>query len=310
MSAPGIPAGARQPFDDTARRGDPSVLNALPGFQGYAKVVIEPPAAGEPYIFQFQGVGHGRARWSSGEEIVMAGESIGVAWCVGGDCVCPDGSPPPVALTPAPGATGPVSIAPHGGPDTSTDVEITILSLDDVCEPTTCSATDDTEFERGEPGPPGTAAPPPPAPAEPGPDTPEECLVDVCVAGSWVAAQTSEVESYLTTLYRAAPVTPDFERGTMGAEFRTDGTAVFTLDAVWGAQLPTGEDGLISTVSVTDVLWSAADGVLEYTVLQVRQDTTVEAGPVIATGPPVIGGGIDDPVGSGSVSYSCEAASC
>lgn len=164
------------------------------------------PSGDEVLGLRLEVSGHGRARWSDGTEVVVAGGRDDRLWCLTTPCVCPDGTAI-LGWEPLPAEAGELTVALTGAAEAEATATIEVEHL---CE-------------------------------EPTPDEPEAVAGDGPLLGTW-RAQPSAMQVEVATLFADMEASATWLGGFVLLTFRADGTVDIDYDQVT-MQLEPG-DGL------------------------------------------------------------------
>ncbi len=129
---PRLTGGAR-PIRIEPVRGAAAAF-AGPGEQVVVEFDYTGASTGEPLIIEVVQVGLAVWAWNLQPTTAFT-ENQKTTWCLGAECLCPDGTPPFEDLRPIPGGDERLTMALTGTGSERASAETRLLKLDDVCEP-------------------------------------------------------------------------------------------------------------------------------------------------------------------------------
>ncbi len=134
FSSAGLTADGRRPQPRPVRTSTGNAETARPGEQTIVEFDLEPPAGSDgSWVLHLEAAGLTNNRWSSGDTFATTSPTA-EDWCVGGDCVCPDGSKPAGELAPVPDGSTALVSALTGPPDAVSSIELSFSNFDDLCD--------------------------------------------------------------------------------------------------------------------------------------------------------------------------------
>jgi len=263
-TGPGL-GSAREKRDPLGARvgAEPRTFTADPGEQRYWAVEFT-TATAEPSLITISTNGPGTYRWDWGEQFVTTGP-LDLAYCVGEDCTCEDGTSPAPGATIAPIAAGDrptLSSALFGGSGNA-QLIASVETLEDACE---------------EEEPPSASGP-----------------LDACLFGTWNPDQ-GQLEDFLLTLYRAIATNVTLDAGTIDLSFTDEGEFSQVYNGIQGSGQAGGVAVTMKWSGGSFGTWEASGGVL--TLNFTGSDIAVNVNGIDATAPSI-------PAATVEAGYTC-----
>lgn len=133
MSGPNVPAAGRPTQEySLVPLGLESTI-ASRGQQVVAEFRFDELPTEETWVITRRAAGLTHNRWANGDEFTTT-STVEDRFCLGDECVCPDGSPLPFEVIPLPGGSLSIHTALTGRADSSSTISMFATSLDDACD--------------------------------------------------------------------------------------------------------------------------------------------------------------------------------
>lgn len=132
FGGPGVSSASRSFTMQTVIDALPDLIRVGPGEQQLVAFDFAPSEGEPPYIVTQYSTGTSTSRWDGGPDVLLVVDDVSF-WCIGGECLCEDGTEPFPAIEPAPGSGEALFVGLFGLANIPSSTAASIISRDAAC---------------------------------------------------------------------------------------------------------------------------------------------------------------------------------